>query len=94
LKGYLLGLPYHFPRSVRGALVPGGMALVLPGGRFYYGCLIGWPPPASDARKWSAGWNGRSTKQTSFPPMPPRRAIEAGTAIGHTYHLLKATPLG
>jgi hypothetical protein len=32
------------------------MALVLPGGRFYYGCLIGWPPPASDSRKWSAGW--------------------------------------
>jgi hypothetical protein len=55
---------------VRGALVPGGMALVLSGG-LLESMLAPWRLSAREAR----------------------RAIEAGTAIGHTDHLLKTTPL-
>jgi SAM-dependent methyltransferase len=140
LNGYLLGLPYRFLRSVCGALTPGGVALLLLGGRFYYGLfdrlaaaagvrfeevVSGLERPIDEANLVAAfaaaegddvlfdfydfdkareslhgdehlpgGLLESMLAPWRLSAREARRAIDAGTAIGHTYHLLKATPLG
>jgi hypothetical protein len=140
LNGYLLGLPYRFLRSVRGALTPGGMALVLLGGRFYYGLFDRLAAAAGVRFEEVVSGLERQIDETNIvsayavaegedvvfdfydfekarqslhgdehlpggllesvlapwrlSAREARRAIRAGTAIGHTYHLMKATPLG